>query len=138
MTLIKTIIRSTSTWVLLWLVWMAVIFSFSSLPGSATYYEPPLRLVLERKGAHVIEYAVLFLLSIQVFSLLFHKESLKRILVIAFSWSLTYAVLDELHQFFTPFRGAYVRDVFIDLGGILLALLFVGCVYYWKTKKTLR
>lgn len=120
-----------------WLVWMAVIFTFSHLPGSPTYYEPSLGLLLERKGAHLVEYAVLFLLSLQVFSLWFPQETLRRIVAIAFAWSLAYGVLDELHQFFTPFRGATFRDVLIDCIGILLALTGVFLLSY-KRKKTRR
>ena len=118
--LIKKIINNAPFWVGIWLLWMGAIFAFSHMPGSATYYEPSWALLIERKGAHVVEYAVLFLLSTQVFSFWFQKASLKKIMIISLVWSLTYAISDELHQFFTPYRGASLRDVAIDLFGILL------------------
>jgi VanZ family protein len=119
---------------------MTVIFSFSHFPGSPAYYAPPLSLVMERKGAHVVEYAVLFLLSLQVFSLVFYKESVKKIIYLTFVWCLSYAALDELHQFFTPYRGAHLHDVLIDVIGMVLAFLFVFSLLpiqkKEKTKKT--
>lgn len=134
MILIKKVLRNTNLWLFLWLLWMGVIFFFSQLPGNPTYYEPTLLLLIERKGAHVVEYFILFLLSAQVFSLLFFKESLRSILALAFVWSVVYAVTDELHQFFTPYRGAHMTDVVIDTLGVSLALCIV-LFFYWKRKK---
>lgn len=108
------------------LVWMAVIFAFSALPGSPYWPgEPPLWYLLERKGAHVIEYAFLMFLSVRFFYALFPKERFRDILFLAAIFSLTYAVTDELHQFFVPNRGAKATDVLIDGAGIALtAFLF--------------
>jgi hypothetical protein len=99
---------------------MTIIFFFSSIPGGYWYYEPPAWLVVERKGAHVFEYAVLTLLSFQFLSLVFLK-SLWRLLGVAMSFAIMYGTIDELHQVFTPFRGAHIKDVAIDTGG--------GCKY---------
>lgn len=138
MTIIKPLVRSKFFWLSSWVVWMGVIFAFSSLSGNPTYYEPSIQLLIERKGAHVVEYFILFLLSAQVFSLYFSKESLLRISMLAVGWSLMYAALDELHQYFVPFRGAHIKDVGIDALGIGAAALLVYIVFYWKTKKTHR
>lgn len=137
--LIKKIFNNTPFWIGIWLLWMGAIFTFSHMPGSATYYEPSWKLLIERKGAHVIEYAVLFLLSVQVFSFWFQKASLKKIMILSFVWSLTYGITDELHQFFTPYRGASFRDVAIDMLGILLVFipLYVK-VHLGKQKKVLK
>ncbi len=137
MILIKKLLRHTGFWFCLWLLWMGGIFFFSHLPGSPTYYEPTLLLLLERKGAHVMEYFVLFLLSTQLFSLVFFEESLRKIILFALVWSMTYAITDELHQFFTPYRGAHVMDVLIDMIGIFLALLIV-LILSFQRKKTLK
>jgi VanZ family protein len=101
-------------------LWMSVIFSFSSLPGSS-YFDPPLWYIFERKGAHVFEYAVLMLLSVRFFRAWFSEESFRRILSLAGVCSLAFAATDELHQFFVPYRGAKMSDVAIDGLGILLA-----------------
>jgi VanZ family protein len=137
MALIKKLLRNNSLWIFLWLLWMGVIFFFSQLPGNPTYYDPTILLLIERKGAHVAEYFLLFLLSTQFFSLVFFKETLRKIIALAFVWSVTYAVTDELHQFFTPYRGAHITDVLIDTLGISLALLLV-LLFSWNKKKTLR
>lgn len=109
--------------------WMAVIFSFSALSGEQTAGPPPLWYLLERKGAHVFEYAVLFLLSFRYFSQTFFRERLERIILLSAGFTLMYATTDELHQLFVPLRGARLTDVCIDGGGILLA--GVG-LYFWK------
>ncbi|MEI8096954.1 MAG: hypothetical protein WCG73_02515, partial [Candidatus Moraniibacteriota bacterium] len=46
-------------------LWMGVIFFFSSLSGSPNPFDPPLWYYLERKGAHVCEFSVLFVLTTQ-------------------------------------------------------------------------
>lgn len=103
------------------LLWMIVIFFFSSLPGSDNPLAPTLLYYIERKGAHVAEYAVLMLLAVRFIFLLFPRESLKKILLIAGVFSIVYGATDEWHQFFVPYRGAKMSDVMIDGLGILLA-----------------
>lgn len=120
---LQELLQSPLMWGGLVLFWMAVIFFFSSIPGGYWYYEPPAWLVIERKGAHVFEYTVLTLFAFQFLSLTYRK-SLWKLLSVAMSFSIVYGVVDELHQMFTPFRGAYMRDVVIDAGGVLL----MGCI----------
>jgi hypothetical protein len=52
-------------------VWMGVIFLFSSMPGSGSLYDPPTWYVLERKGAHVFEFAFLSVFAFRFFRVLF-------------------------------------------------------------------
>ncbi len=120
---LQELLQSPLMWGGLVLFWMAVIFFFSSIPGGYWYYEPPAWLVIERKGAHVFEYTVLTLFAFQFLSLTYRK-SLWKLLSVAMIFSIAYGVVDELHQMFTPFRGAYMRDVAIDAGGVLL----MGCI----------
>ena len=101
--------------------WMAVIFSFSMLPGEMTSSPPSLWYFVERKGAHVVEYALLMFLSFNYFRITFWRESSFRLALLAAVFALAYAVTDELHQFFVPLRGARMSDVLIDAGGILIA-----------------
>lgn len=107
------------------LLWMGVIFSFSMFSGKETVGPPPLWYFIERKGAHVFEYALLMFLSFRFFRLSYVRESLQKILLVAGAFSLMYAATDELHQFFVPLRGARFMDVLIDGGGILLASLMI-------------
>lgn len=102
-------------------LWMGVIFFFSSLHGSAYPYEPTLPYYLERKGAHVAEYAVLMLLSVRFLFAWFPQGGIRSILLAAAAFSVTYGISDELHQFFVPYRGAKLTDVAIDGLGVLSA-----------------
>lgn len=102
-------------------LWMGVIFFFSSLHGSAYPYEPTLPYYLERKGAHVAEYAVLMLLSVRFLFAWFPQGGIRSIMLAAAAFSVTYGISDELHQFFVPYRGAKLTDVVIDGLGVLSA-----------------
>jgi VanZ family protein len=114
------------------LFWMAVIFSFSMLPGKEAVGALPLWYFIERKGAHIVEYAVLTLLAFNYFRLVFERESFQRVVLLSAMLALTYGVTDELHQAFVPFRGAKFSDVFIDGIGILLASL---TLFFFRKKQ---
>lgn len=110
-------------------VWMGIIFAFSHQPGSGSNAEPPLWYILERKSAHIFEYAVLLLLSAFFFRQLFIQEKIGRILLIAYLFAITYGFLDEVHQSFIFGRGAKFSDALIDGGG---ALLMVTVLLLWR------
>lgn len=126
--------RSTLFHGLALLLWMVVIFSFSSLHGSENQYEPTFLYYIERKGAHVVEYAVLMFLSVRFLRALFPMQSFTKILFLAVIFSLLYGVSDELHQSFVPYRGARISDVLIDGAGILLGGLLIFCVSHLRRK----
>ena len=121
------------------LIWMAVIFMMSAAPGDisgmqsgrltrllAACLSPFFEMdagelhtleIFVRKGAHMTEYAVLFLL---------YRASLccsgvARAGVKALLMTVGYALTDEFHQSFVPGRGPAVLDVAIDGCGALLA-----------------
>jgi VanZ family protein len=117
-------------------LWMAVIFFFSSLHGNANQFEPTLLYYIERKGAHVLEYAVLMFLSERFVRASFPTQSFKKILLWAALFSILYAISDEMHQFFVPYRGAKVSDVLIDGVGVLFAGTFLWFfTTLWKRRK---
>lgn len=112
-------------------LWMGIIFSLSSLHGSPYSFDPPLSYYLERKGAHVFEFALLFVLAVRFFLIIFPREVFFKILLLASVFSVAYAASDELHQFFVPYRGARISDVLID--GI--SVLFIACFCFWIYQK---
>ncbi len=112
------------------IIWMGIIFAFSHQPGSGSQWEPPLWYVLERKSAHVVEYAVLMALSVFFFHSLFPKEEHRRVLLLAFLFTVTYGFIDEIHQAFIFGRGSRFSDVLVDGGG---ALLMTALLFRWKT-----
>lgn len=115
-------------------VWMGVIFLFSSWPGnghsdtSFTYY-------MERKAAHITEYAILMLLAVRFATAFFPRETFKKILLLAGAFSITYGATDELHQFFIPYRGAMMSDVLIDSLGVFLMGAFLWFMAYIRPHK---
>lgn len=113
-------------------VWMAVIFSFSMLSGKEIAGPTPMWYFIERKGAHVLEYAVLTIFAFNYFRLVFRRSRFSQVLTLAMAFAVTYGVTDELHQFFVPFRGARFSDVLIDGVGVVLA----GLILFWWQRPT--
>ena len=113
-------------------LWMAVIFSFSSFPGSPVKYEMPMSLYIERKGAHVFEFFLLALLAWNALSAFFPKEKKGFLLSIVAMSALFYAFLDETHQMFVPGREGKLTDILYDSSGILIA---IGTILFLTRKK---
>ena len=120
-------------------LWMALIFAMSAAPGDLSgmqsgrlarflaaclspFFEMDAQAVgvleiLVRKGAHMTEYAVLFLLLRAALGESgVRGEGVKALLLTAL-----YAVTDEFHQTFVPGRGPAALDVAIDTCGALIA-----------------
>jgi VanZ family protein len=145
--------------IVLVVAWMGLIFKFSSEPGNISTHKSDSVLkaiqgiskntlsnekkktgfgytVSIRKTAHVCSY---LMLSILIFtaSTYITKSQLKSYKN-AFIISFIYAVSDEVHQFFIPGRTATVRDVFIDMFGVVLGMCIVAIVlsiYKHKSNK---
>jgi VanZ family protein len=91
--------------------WAAVIFAFSSIPSLSTglgTWDTVLR-----KGAHIVEYAVLGALLYRALG----REAL------ALAAGIAYAATDELHQRFVHGRHSSPVDVAIDAVGLALGML---------------
>lgn len=116
-------------------VWMGVIFYFSSLPGPAERHWS-LKIFIERKGAHIVEFAILAWL---VWRAIYHasEKNIQRSLLGAFLFSLLYAISDEVHQLFVFGREGRIQDVGFDVLGICGALLILWIVVRKKRKKYL-
>lgn len=122
------------------LAWMAVIFAFSAMPGDVSGAQSGritalvMRLLsllpgerfaasaatvewIVRKGAHMTEYAVLFLLYHRALRL----SGVRRCGLLALALCAAYATTDELHQCITPERGPSPVDVMIDTAGAAIA-----------------
>jgi hypothetical protein len=110
-------------WLLLLGFWMAGIFIASSAEGSGEYYYN-LKVLIERKGAHVVEFFILAYLFWKF--LRYSVSDFKRILVFVFLFSLSYAVSDEFHQLFVFGREGRLSDVGIDCIGIFIFLFAIA------------
>lgn len=129
-------------WLML-LLWMLVIFLFSSQPHSGEATKSIIENIIPniktnslldminfivRKSAHVTEYFILALLTISLLKEYTKKE--RTILLSSIIFCFIYAMTDEYHQSFVPGRSSLFRDVLIDTSGSLIALL--GYYFYLK------
>lgn len=131
--------------ILLVLLWMFVIFSFSNQKGEASggASDEVLINVLEhttsleretnemdelvetlsfpiRKCAHFLEYFILAFLIVVAFSVWGID---KHTIIITSVICILYAITDEIHQFYIAGRSAQVSDVFLDSSASLLSTL---------------
>ena len=107
---------------LLLLTWMSFIYALSSIPGSGSNYDPPFWYVIERKSAHVFEFAVLTWLMFWFLRVWFRKQSqVKQMIIVSWMFAFSYGAIDELHQAFVFGRGSHFSDVLIDVLGASIA-----------------
>ncbi len=113
------------------LVWMGIIFFFSSLPSLKSGLEQDFIL---RKIAHVLEFAILTFLFLRAISAQGGPASgqknlsIRKIVIYSIIFSLFYSLSDEYHQTFVFGREGALRDVGIDSIGIFL----MGLMWYIK------
>ena len=105
------------------LLWAALIFFLSGIPGQDYPEHPGFLNYL----AHASEYLILAaLIYVAAFN---GKTSVSKLALIAIVVAAAYAASDELHQLFVPNGSSDIVDWFCDLGGAtlgtLLAMLFV-------------
>ncbi len=74
------------------------------------------------KSLHVIEYCILYLLFFRAY--LGSGISYARSILYGAISALGYGILDEVHQTFVPTRTGTLRDVFIDMIGISIGVLY--------------
>lgn len=113
------------------LIWMGIIFFFSSMPDLKSGLKEDFIL---RKLAHVLEFAILTFLFLRALSAqggpASGREHLnnKKIVIYSILFVLFYAISDEYHQTFVLGRQGALGDVGIDSIGILL----MGLLWYIK------
>ena len=137
------------------LAWMGVIFMMSAMPGdvsgaqsgriaqlalramaflfgedAASSVSPDMINLLVRKGAHMAEYAVLFLLYRRAL----HASGARRPGLAALCLCTCDAATAEGHQAFVAGRGPSVADVCIDTLGAALAWGALGALRRMKGK----
>lgn len=124
--------------------WAAVIWMLGSDPFSASSTSPGLLewlgwlvsdldprskyrlLVLIRKSAHFVEYAILAILAFRAALLSAPRNPITTAIWVALFIVASLAGADEFRQAFSPVRTGSPRDVLIDLSGGTIAL--VGAV----------
>ncbi len=143
------------------LVWMVVIFLFSSQnaenssstsslpteflarilkPKFDNYNESDKILILNRcqfivrKSAHFSVYTILGMLTYNAFRI---SERFSKKVTILFSMlvCLLYAISDEIHQYFVPGRACRVLDVSIDFSGVMFGILIIFVLGLFRRKR---
>lgn len=104
------------------ILWMAVIFALSSIPGSRLPKQP---FPYFTELAHVAEYSILGILWYRV---------LKSKIFLILGISMLYAVSDEIHQLFVPFRQFSILDMAADTAGICIGVIVGMRLYLRKAK----
>lgn len=122
MIIIKKIIYN---WLLV-ILWMGVIFYFSSLPDLKSTLPSSWDLIF-RKIAHISEYFVLTYFFIRAF--LGHKIGKNNALILSVVLAIIYSISDEYHQTLIVGRSGRMEDVLIDSVGVFIM------VWLWNKRK---
>ncbi|MGC8595285.1 MAG: VanZ family protein [Candidatus Kryptoniota bacterium] len=114
------------------ILWMVLIFTLSSIPGSA--YAP-----FEFPYAHTIAHTILFGILYFLLYRAFKYQSYSRLFadlstLIAFVFAVLYGMSDEYHQSFVPGRSEKLSNVLNDTVAALV--VFLGIVVYEKFIKS--
>ena len=106
------------------------IFVISAIPGgklSKTSFDL----------SHLYHMIVFFLLNFFfILSISQKKKVTFKYIALSIIFSLSYAILDEIHQIFIPYRFPSLTDVFVDFTGVLLSIIVY--LYYKKTPQSLK
>lgn len=147
--------------ILLIVIWMFVIFSFSNQNGETSKGASDTIIIkvaevitkeklteekeeklttkykfIVRKTAHVTEYFILGILVFFLFNKMYGIGPKTFIYTIIFCF--IYASTDEIHQYFISDRSARFTDVLIDTFGGFLATSILTWYYWLKNKKLMK
>jgi hypothetical protein len=104
-----------------------IIFYFSSLSNPYPTAPSKFTLLFLNPMLHICEFGAL---SFLLFFGLFPKVRTLFLIII----SIFYAFLDELHQYFVPFRYFDIFDFFLDVVGVIGGLVFYLFVKFILTR----
>ncbi len=105
------------------LIWMALIFALSSVPGStlSTMEFPDAHLI-----AHSILFGILYYLGYRAFKHQHYSRFVSEFsLLITLLFVMAYGASDEYHQSFTPGRSEELKDFLWDLSAAVIVLVIV-------------
>lgn len=137
-------------------MWMAIIFGMSAMPGDVSGEQsgrlvtllcalfrfltggdvPPESLyaleTLVRKGAHFMEYALLGALYLYALC----ASGVRAPYAVSLALSALYACSDEIHQAFVPGRGPAAADVLLDTLGAACSLALLRAISAVRKRKS--
>ncbi|KKP78201.1 MAG: hypothetical protein A2271_04335 [Candidatus Moranbacteria bacterium RIFOXYA12_FULL_35_19] len=101
------------------IVWMGAIFYLSSIPG-LQYSKSAVEEIILRKGAHFLEFSVLFFLLWRIFFSA-HKLKMKKAYWLALFLAIFFGASDEFHQSLVLGRAGKLIDVIFDSVSIVFS-----------------
>lgn len=122
------------------LVWMVVIFVFSSSPAAESSQQSTLvyerlskvsflkllfSFIPVRKCAHMFLYFIL-----ELFLFLYLKGKTKHPYIISLLCTYLYSISDEIHQLFVDGRGGLFMDTLYDISGAFIACLLLSLILH--------
>ena len=123
---------SLRTWRIALIVWLILIFLFSSSLFSADNTEKLLVFnmlnYVVRKCSHMVEYAILAFLWFR--SCWQVREKFSQAVITSVMLSVLYAASDEWHQSFVPTRDGTITDVVWDATGAIFMGIFLYTVHH--------
>lgn len=117
------------------LIVVAGIWYFSDQPSLKSDFSQVMDIFL-RKGAHMLEYLILFVcifwayLPQKVATLT--RDNLHHLMLQTWTTALIFALLDEWHQSWIPGRTATPHDIGYDSLGFLLGYMLLFAYWWWK------
>lgn len=143
--------RKYLNWALV-VIWMIVIFCFSSKPGDVSDKDSKFVLYIfnllglnlhsvfkdmanfaVRKTAHFSEYIILYILLYRAIKST--AVNISKIPLLSILGVFLYASSDEFHQLFVPGRTGKITDVMIDCSGSLIITILIYITAYLKKRK---
>ncbi len=105
------------------LIWIVLIFSLSSIPGSAL---SPVEFPYAHLIAHSLLFGMLYYLAYRALKFQRYSRFVSEFsLVITLLFVMIYGASDEFHQSFVPGRTEEFKDFAIDVGAALIVLVLV-------------
>ena len=109
--------------ILLPLLYMFIIFIMSSIPGDYEFISHHLQTILNpslQNFLHILLFGFLALLLLVTFRRYPFKE--RPSICLTAIISMSYGILDEVHQYFIPGRYMSLTDIYLNILGILIAI----------------
>ncbi|WP_010678055.1 VanZ family protein [Bacillus timonensis] len=128
--IIRFILRFLPVIYMVWIWLQSSHFNPSKLEGIHVQIGIPIYLLLGAalEIGHLFQFAILYALLVMAF-LTFGKLSLK-IEILLFAIAVLYGVLDEIHQFYVPFRSFSITDLIKDGIGVIVVSYIIHKKYF--------
>jgi len=116
--------------------YMLFIWILSSLPHDAILDTPFSFDLLLKESLHLIEFGILY--GFFVLFLIVRGKMTKTSNTVVAAVAIGYGFIDELHQYFVPYRSATVIDLVKDTIGVLVLYWIIRNTYFSEKPSKLK